>query len=980
MENNERELTPKELLAKLKESINKGPEEPKSPEVAPMPTEPVVREVEYDGEPDDAQILAMREESPVVEPPVKLKYAFKVRRPEAAPEEFAEAEEDEPAVSVDELLPDTDTDIEYEKPEESDLDSLMQSVLSEEELSDLKRIGSRKSADQIAEEAAAESEAAYEAGEDAFTITDEVELVYGGQEDYYSSIDDGTDHVTVPSSVEEDDEPFVYDEEPQTRELDVTVDDRFREDGSIVPDADARINAMNYITSLTKMAAASAATAEAVAEEVAEEAVEVAQEAIDAEPAQAAEEAAQISAEEPVAVTEGDDEAVKTAEAEPVAEETEETAADEHQIPEDFDDVDVNLMIAFGMEEELKDAIGEAQTEKITAAVDEDAKAATATDLLTVVDEEKEEFTDFTQTKGIFARYKRRYRKTLLSLGGSILVALLLFLFENLPAFGIDLPKAISREYYPVVNLMVGLQLSLFSYVLVADQIKRGITALIEKKWMPEVGITFVVGISFVYQLFMSVFCRVGYVTYNFPVALCVVLSLAYEFLNLKREIYSFNVVASKKMKHTLCALPYESAEKERDAFRSFYEVEKTYDGEGVEVPSEEEEQSPDVFEGKPMYALKQGAFVDGFFQRMRRYPAGKAVLGLTLPTMAIISLVFFLIAWIRGASFTYGVSMGYFALVMCAPMSIFITYSYPLYKASRKAFANESAIIGEAAAEEYLDAEEISFEDKDLFPGKGVKVKSIKVFGTHRIDRVVFNAANIFRKYGGPLSQVFNMATLELGITDEVYFGVIEEDGIEAMVGGSHIYLGKADYLRRKGYEPGYDDEDEVIEGNGGICVMFMAIEDEVAAKFYVEYTIDHEFEAILRALYSSGVCIGVRTFDPNIDDRMLQLLLHYEDYPVRAIKCRSEQSPNLAKEHLDSGIVSRRSAKDMLRAFMSCDRVLRAIKLGAVVKMVSLALGAVITLIAIIMAAKGIPSAWAVLYQLFWLLPVAVFAKLSV
>ena len=940
MDNNERELTPKELLQKLKDSINKGTEKPAVIEATSIPAEPINTDVEYMEEPDDAQILARREEQPVVEPPVRIKYSFTVRRPERLDEPETEKT---PALGVDELLSVVDTDIGYDRGEAPDLDELMGSVLNEDELRDLKRIGSRKSADEIAEEAAREAEEAFEAGDAPFTLTDEVELVYEGQEEYYSSIDDNVEPVII------DDEPV---SEPEEEIL-------IHDDGSITPDADARLNAMNYITSLTKMAAANAA-----AEEAAAEAAEAVISAEDAEEVPTVSETADIGAEEET-------------------EESEEGSAEggETVIPEDFDEVDVNLMIAFGMEEELKDAIGEAETEKITAQADEDAKAVTATDLMAVVTEDaREEFTDFTQTKDIFASLKRRYRKVLLSLGGAILIALVLFLFENLPAFGVSLPKALSREYYPVVNLMVGLQLSLFAYVLVADQIKRGISALVEKKWTPEVGITFIVGLSFLYQLLLSIFCREGYTTYNFPVALTVVLALGYEFLNLKREIYSFNIVASKKVKHALCTLPYEDAEKERDAFRPFYEIEKEHGEEGVELPEENAEGSEDVFEGKPMYTLKQGAFIDGFFERMRRYPANKAVLKLTLPTMAILSLVFFVIAWIRGGSFTYGVSMGYFALGMCAPASVFVTYSYPLYKAGKKAFLNETAILGEAAAEEYLDAEEISFEDKDIFPGKGVKVKSIKVFGTHRIDRVVFNAANIFRKYGGPLSQVFNMATLELGVTDEVYFGVIEEDGIEAMVSGSHIYLGKADYLRRKGYEPGFDDEDEVIEGNGGICVMFMAIEDEVAAKFYVEYTIDHEFESILRALYSSGVCIGVRTFDPNIDDRMLQLLLRYGDYPVRAIKCRTEQSPNLAKEHLDSGIVSRRSAKDMLRAFMSCDRVLRALKLGAVVKMASLALGAVITLITIIMAASGVASAWTVLYQLFWLLPVVLFTKLSV
>ena len=986
MENNQNEMSPQELLRKLKESLAADNGKPKksSSEEEVFSVMENMKHTEPEAEVTDEELLRAVSAQDVVststEPtpdavPV-IRYRFKVTRPvvpEQSVQDQADASEqasETPDIPEEQtaVFQSPDTEISFETAKTPDVRELMGEYLSEQEISQLDRISSMPDADAIAQQAKDEAEAAYLAGEtpvaeqqehSEMSLTDEVEVVYRDSAAYYGKLDEAA------AGAQESAQEFAQDV-PDPKNIAETSSEQ-----EIVPNEMSRQNAMNYIASLTKKAA-QASDGVAGMEQL----------------ANAAGSAVQSAAE---AVQGKSDDSAGT----------EDVDNNDNAESVEFDEVDVNLMLAFGMEDRLKDAIGEEETEKITQQADEDAKTITSTDLLKAVaeDEKGEEFTDYSQTKRIFAKYKGRYRKTLFKLMASVLIALVLFFYENIPALGGNLPKALDPGYYPVVNIMIGMQLLVFSYALVFEQIKRGGVAALKRKWIPESGTAVIAVLSWLYQILIVIFCRASYTTYNFPVALCFVFSLMYEFMNLKREIYSFNIVASKKMKYALCTMPLEDSAEERTAFREFYgqsasapDMDSDAADSVPESAETDEERSADVhgsedspflddpLADKPMYQLKRGAFIDGFFEKIGRYPSYKAILRIFVPAIAALSLLFLILGAIKAASFSYGVSLGYFVLVLCAPMSMFITYSYPLYKASRTAFANESALIGEKSVEEYLDAAEITFEDKDIFPTKGVKVKSIKVYGNHRIDRVVFNAANIFRKYGGPLSQVFNMATLELGTTDEVYFGVIEDDGIEAMVGGSHIYIGKTDYLRRKGYQPGFDDEDEVIEGNGGICVMFMAIEDEVAAKFYIEYTVDHEFEAILQSLYSSGVCIGIRTYDPNIDDRMLNLLLRYGQYPVKVIKRRTEQSENLAREHMDSGIVSRRSVKDMLRAFMSCDRVLRSVKMGVVIKMAAMAAGIVISAIVLIFGAGGIASVYAALYQIFWMIPLLIVTKITV
>ncbi len=907
---NKNEMTPQELLAKLKESIKNDP--------APENEASTAQEI---SELSDDEIIRSYEEAQKEKSAPSVVYHFSVRRKEAAPApEEPVAQDEEAEEPTDGMIPPSDIEIETPAVEASAPVDMMKDFMSDDEIADMQRFAAMPGADEIAQKAkqlASEAEEGNE--EEVLSLSDEIELDY--------------------IELEEDD---------NTSDA-VSADDEIKM--NITPDEASKRNAMDFISSLTKKAASNAADAATVAGEAA------------------------IGA------------ASATAEA------ANDAAGAVEQSVEEFDDVDVNLMIAFGMEDRLKETVGAEEAQKIAKQADNEAKNFTNTDIFKTVNEEEKpvtEFTDNSQIKTIFAAYKTRYRKLIMKIGASVLITLFLFFFENLSFIGVTLPGALNPGFYPIVNIMVGLQMLVFSCALVWDGIKRSVNALLAKKPIPESATALMLIFALIYQLLTLAFARDNINTFNLPVSFAVLFTLIGEFLSLKREIFSFNIAASKKVKYTLESVSEDDCIEERETFSYFFGDDLTDEAEETDLskseilegeePGEivEEATESEKDESRPVYKMKKGAFIDGFFERMNRYPSYKAVLGFIIPVFAIVSVLFFILGFVRTGDITGAIRMGYIALVMCTPAAMFISFDYPAYKASKNAFENESAIIGEAAAEEYLDAAIMTFEDKDIFPSRGVKVKSIKVYGSHRIDRVVFNAANIFRKYGGPLSSVFNKATLELGTTDEVFFGTVEDDGIEAMVSGSHIYLGTTDYLRRKSYEPVIDDEDEVVEGNGGICIMFMAIEDEIAAKFYVEYTLDAEFENILRALYSSGICIAVRTYDPNISDRMLNLLLRYEQYPVKVIKTRSEDNVNIAKEHAQSGVVSRRSVKDMLRAFMSCDKVLRAIKSATALKIASMAVALIVLFIVLMFGAgAGVASVYAVLYQLFWMIPLFIIVR---
>ncbi|MBR5616033.1 MAG: YidC/Oxa1 family membrane protein insertase, partial [Clostridia bacterium] len=145
--------------------------------------------------------------------------------------------------------------------------------------------------------------------------------------------------------------------------------------------------------------------------------------------------------------------------------------------------------------------------------------------------------------------------------------------------------------------------------------------------------------------------------------------------------------------------------------------------------------------------------------------------------------------------------TVSYITMLLTLPSCAFIAFSYPMYLASGFAYEKDSAMIGEASLGEYADASVVSFDDKEVFPARGVRVRNVKVYGENRIDHVIYAAASVFHVVGGPLADVFETATGELGYAENVKLTRLDRDGIESRVDGGTVLIGRAAFVNRYGY-----------------------------------------------------------------------------------------------------------------------------------------------------------------------------------
>lgn len=629
---------------------------------------------------------------------------------------------------------------------------------------------------------------------------------------------------------------------------------------------------------------------------------------------------------------------------------------------EDIDEVDLNLMIAFGMEDELKEKLGDEKASDVSEALDKDAVSITDArdELITTELPDDMEFISPSQIRDVFAVYRRKQNKILLRLLGTGFMAVIILLFENFTRFGGTLPQWLEPTSFPVVYAMVSLQLLVICLAFVWNPLAAGLKGALTFKprtnsilaLISLITVLYHIGVCFLYNGGNIVFC-------NFPLAVCAFIELISEYFALKRDIYSFNIVSSKRLKYVIKQLPEEAAEPESEAFADYIE------------------------EDAPVFVVRKTSFVDGFFRRSRESEKGIGALRALLPLPFAIGVFFFVFSGVvsKNASFFGGLTSAYVAFMLAMPFSAILAFTHPFYRASRIAFDNGGAIVGEESLDEYADAAVISFDDKEVFPSGKVKIKSINVYGKNRIDRVIYNLASLFIYIGGPLADVFRIATKDFECSSDVEVVDIADDGIEAVISGKHIFYGRDTFLRKNNIAPIYDAADKF--GNGAdASITYLVCNDEVAAKLYINYTIDSDFNSIAKQLYQSGICLGIKTFDPAIDDEMLAKSVDLEKFPIKVIKCRSLSDISVTDENSDCGIVSKKGTKSLLKTLSLCDNIARASHTGTFIAVLSTiaALGIMAFLVFKKLLGSDLTGIYVTFFQLFWMIPTYIATKVTI
>lgn len=224
------------------------------------------------------------------------------------------------------------------------------------------------------------------------------------------------------------------------------------------------------------------------------------------------------------------------------------------------------------------------------------------------------------------------------------------------------------------------------------------------------------------------------------------------------------------------------------------------------------------------------------------------------------------------------------------------------------------TAVIGEDAAYRYAHVTTFSVEDGDAFSSEETRIRIVNVFRDSRLDEILRLLSTVYRKLGGPLSRVLS-ETASGGVSSDAEITEIVSGGVTAKVEGRTVTLGSGEYLAQNGYSLPEVDVDKVLK-NERMCVLFVAYDGEVRARFYIEYVLSRAFEARAEKLRKLGVTTEIRTFDPCLTSAYFSRISYLPD---RAVKIRRMGLPEVDGEEVrraESGLFALGSLATMLDA----------------------------------------------------------------
>ncbi len=605
---------------------------------------------------------------------------------------------------------------------------------------------------------------------------------------------------------------------------------------------------------------------------------------------------------------------------------------------EPLDETDINLRLAFEMMDDEDGAL-----ERLAKKNREFRKANTNTEEVSVKYSSRE------QNSLIAGVYRKKMRSSFFRM---ILVSLLALGVLFLELATID--SAIHNDYtkqgpYGILYILIDLQLLFFIGITLMSAIKNGFKAIFKFRLNTEsllvVAIFFAAAYSLVH-LFTDPHAE-DLKLYNLPAAFAAVCYSVSTYMCARKDYKCFRILASKRPKYTACELT--GGTREADEFYKY------------------------LFEDSDIYTVKRAKFVDGFVERTEQPSKFESVYNFIVPLVFFAGVVLFVVMSILGSDVVDAYSAFSIILAASVPASSFFMISLPIVSANRIGAKRSVAFVGNDIAEEYSSASVLSFADTEVYPSSMVKITNIRMYGDYRIDTVITDLAKIFGYVGGPLSKVL-AATLNNEVEKPSMVRVIESsnDGLCVAMEGHNYFLGKRSYMRRYRFECPVDEGDDAYERGVG-SVMYVVIDEKLAAKLYIKYEINPLFDSLLKDMYRAGLCLGIKTLDPNINNEMINSAIKFRKCPISVLRGNGPEEVAAEVERVNSGIVCNSSLHNFLKMFTLCDKARHITKSNIIISVISvfLSFGAV-AFLAIAGGIDAVTSVHAVAFQIFWMLPV--------
>lgn len=576
---------------------------------------------------------------------------------------------------------------------------------------------------------------------------------------------------------------------------------------------------------------------------------------------------------------------------------------------------------------------------------------------------EGKEYMSHAQTAAIKNTYARNRFSMLIRLGGTLLFTILLFVYD---AFGKSFGGALDATVYPVVNIMISLQLLLITAAFSFKQIIAGINGIFKAEPIVRSVSATALVLTVLYDIVIAIVAPETFTLYNFPAAICLLLSVFHDYLVLERETYVFDRLSSWQSVATLERI---------DAADLAAEL-----GEGR--VGETENRIGQAFR------LRRGEFAENYFRHInRRHPLNKILNFIIAPVIAL-SLVIFIISLASDKTaleaFNIMLTVNLFAL----PSFMLISMSYPFYTLVSKNLNADSVIFSESDVSEYKKVDTVVFEEADLFDDSSLTINRISVCDKNRMQDVfdiMCGVSALYDRIGGRIASAFRDSTAEGDIPTDISVVSVDDGGFEGYADGRYYTVGSDAYLTSKGISVMRYYDDKYIASNPGGVVLHIAVDGTEVFKLYLTYRISDNMLSVINELALAKTRIVMRTVDPNINlDLILRMLTSTFDGKLTLVRKPYDENAEAASSRDDSTVeggvvVNGEVPEAILDVVKACKLYGAYSKLNFHTSIILFGAGALLSVfLGIIGALAGISSLYIVLFQIISVIPSIILSNL--
>ena len=558
-------------------------------------------------------------------------------------------------------------------------------------------------------------------------------------------------------------------------------------------------------------------------------------------------------------------------------------------------------------------------------------------------------------------QYKKQKQSLLTRLAVCSVFALLLLIYEGLPALGIELPGIMNREDYFFSYVLMGLQLVVFCALSAYREIWEGAKKLFSRYadtysiFVALASTTLIYDVSLLFydgDLILP--------TFHFALACVIVLAILRELQEITTEKRIFEFYLSDILD--------EGQEEQRQ--KKIFTLCKS----GGKNSIAEKMYAGGFDSSKNLYFPIETDNAIGFFSASKKKSTKRELPMLMIIPSIAFSLFVGIFAFVASGSAHIAFGGMLLTLLLSMPTLAALTSWLPFERLSAKAQNEGFAFASEGCMESYGDCTAVLFSDTLVFSKCSPANVNLALYDATSKDVLLGCLSALYCEIGGPMADVFSAAKNEkLGACR---IKRIAKSGVEAIVGSNYsVLLGSELFMSRYGIA---FPNAVLSNSNDEVFTLCVSINGRASARIAVRYAINEMFPMFLCRLAEDGIECAVETFDPMIRTELLKRLMPEYKIPMSIVHLnahdyilkREKNSDKMMFEATggEMGVSARHSRLNLHVALSAAKRM---IKLRKILNMLAIAFSSVGALIALAAAGFGWIEGFAELYvMLYWIL----------